>query len=607
MWETDLLMNRLLNSRFFAGLPRKRFPRSGAGVIPLPDEEDDDDWSKYASAGFGAAYDPWADLVPLEDEDGVGDEIDIDDDGFHISMPPPSEEGFDQLVKMGACDHCLARLSGRVVETADLAVRGADVRQRASARGSTVDEDVEYCPFCEDLFCDLGIVTDIVTAELKELEFKRLQIASHFAKDHVVKEDELRTHYGATGSPALKTTYNEALATSVASMLSEVEIVKDNPEVMVLVDTLTLQPKVEVRSLYLYGRYRKLERGIPQTRWPCRACKGRDGGCEMCEGSGQQYPTNVQDEVGEPLRAAYQARDTAFHGMGREDIDVRCLGRGRPFVIEMKAPMRRYADLVEMTDMVNATSAGCVEISELRPSRRSEVARIKGTAAEKSYTIRFRIGSEVHSPAGEKRGCDKPRRGGAGENPSEQKELSGEGGSGDQAGGESARAQVASGDQVGGESESGDQAGGDGESGDQVGGESESGDQAGGGESSASESESQFDADEASGGAPLSPPKWSDEEVRERISSLAGVTLVQQTPQRVAHRRADKARKRKVVAIENIIVEGDEAQMDVRVESGTYVKELVHSDEGRTTPSVAEQLGLVCEVVWLDVNDVHAD
>jgi len=45
----------------------------------------------------------------------------------------------------------------------------------------------------------------------------------------------------------------------------------------------------------------------------------------------------------------------------------------------------------------------------------------------------------------------------------------------------------------------------------------------------------------------------------------------------------------------------------VRAESGTYVKELIHSDEGRTTPSITERLGGECEVLWLDVEEVHAD
>ena len=45
-------------------------------------------------------------------------------------------------------------------------------------------------------------------------------------------------------------------------------------------------------------------------------------------------------------------------------------------------------------------------------------------------------------------------------------------------------------------------------------------------------------------------------------------------PQRVAHRRADKIRKRKVISIDNILVEENEIEFDVRCESGTCVKEL---------------------------------
>ena len=350
-------------------------------------------------------------------------------------------------------------------------------------------------------------------------------------------------------------------------------MVKDLPEIMVLVDTLTFQINAEIRSLYLYGRYRKLERGIPQTRWPCRVCKGRDGGCESCEETGLQYPTSVQDQIGEPLRAAYQAKETAFHGMGREDIDVRCLGRGRPFVIEMKSPLRRYADLSEMTELVNVTSNGRVEITELRASRRSEVARIKGTAAEKSYTIRFKMGPEPHVPLITENGKETDSKG------SDNKAKSAEKSEKDALGTKS----------------------------DEKTDSKASVDEDVGGPSETPETDTPEEEQTSENDSTTTPIDWTDEQIVEHIASLVGVTLAQQTPQRVAHRRADKVRKRQVVSIENIFVEGDEAQMDVRVESGTYVKELVHSDEGRTTPSVAEKLGLQCEVVWLDVNDVHAD
>ena len=58
----------------------------------------------------------------------------------------------------------------------------------------------------------------------------------------------------------------------------------------------------------------------------------------------------------------------------------------------------------------------------------------------------------------------------------------------------------------------------------------------------------------------------------------------------------------------DIMVEGDEVQFFVRCEAGTYVKELVHSDEGRTVPSVSSVLGdKECSVIWLDVEDIHYD
>ena len=107
--------------------------------------------------------------------------------------------------------------------------------------------------------------------------------------------------------------------------------------------------------------------------------------------TGLQYLHSVQDLVGEPIRQSLEANDTSFHGMGREDIDVRCLGRGRPFVIEVKRPKKRTPDIEALLASIAKGSEGLVEVDELRLSTRSEVARIKETKAEKSYRIRFVI------------------------------------------------------------------------------------------------------------------------------------------------------------------------------------------------------------------------
>ena len=97
------------------------------------------------------------------------------------------------------------------------------------------------------------------------------------------------------------------------------------------------------------------------------------------------------------------------------------------------------------------------------------------------------------------------------------------------------------------------------------------------------------------------------EDSETQILNLSGVMLEQRTPKRVAHRRSDLVRKRQIISVENVLIEDNEVQFDVRCQSGTYVKEMVHSDEGRTTPSVAEVIGAECSVLWLDVVEIHAE
>ena len=61
---------------------------------------------------------------------------------------------------------------------------------------------------------------------------------------------------------------------------------------------------------YVIGNYVKLCRRTCQTRW-----LGTDGIKEISN--------NVEELVSQPLLALAFARQFSFHGMGREDVDVR--------------------------------------------------------------------------------------------------------------------------------------------------------------------------------------------------------------------------------------------------------------------------------------------
>lgn len=98
-----------------------------------------------------------------------------------------------------------------------------------------------------------------------------------------------------------------------------------------------------------------------------------------------------------------------------------------------------------------------------------------------------------------------------------------------------------------------------------------------------------------------------EEGVPEDLDSLEKLetTVSQRTPSRVEHRRADRTRKRKVKDISWEKVDSERIELEVKAEAGTYIKELISGDGGRTEPSVSSILRKDVECEKLDVIEIH--
>lgn len=256
-------------------------------------------------------------------------------------------------------------------------------------------------------------------------------------------------------------------------------------------------------SVYLYGRYCKLIRTLPQTHWDCRTCRGRGHHrrspgtpCASCNGTGKQFPSSVEELIAAPLLPLFEAKSAVLHGMGREDIGARMLGTGRPFVLELRQPRHRQVAAPRMEEALTSAVAGKLAVPggvHLVPGQARQ--QVKLARPDKSYTARLRVSRK---------------------------------------------------------------------------------------------------------------PNHTD---LARIDALSGATLAQRTPLRVAHRRSDLVRKRRIIAMQARLDPTDTSRIEIAVtaEAGTYIKELISGDNGRTKPSIAAALGTPCHCEELDVTDVHFD
>jgi tRNA pseudouridine synthase 10 len=99
----------------------------------------------------------------------------------------------------------------------------------------------------------------------------------------------------------------------------------------------------------------------------------------------------------------------------------------------------------------------------------------------------------------------------------------------------------------------------------------------------------------------------ANEKLKKVVNTFVERVITQRTPIRVAHRRADKFRSKKVANISIYSQKGQEIVLEIKGESGIYIKELIHGDSGRTSPNLSDELGTSCEVIELDVIKIHDD
>ena len=418
----------------------------------------------------------------------------------------------DALASGSVCDNCLGRLVADRSFGLSNAKRGHSLRVSLALVDNDDFEPPEDCWVCEEECDRFGWWATQAATALRGYEFDTYQVGTKVPP--LIEENDrlLRADAGLDpeAGELMKSEFNREVGKRLGDRTGAT-VDFGRPDVVALCDLATDQVEIQVNSAFVYGRYRKLARDIPQTEWPCRDCNGtglQHGElCGGCEGTGYRYDESVEQLTAPVVCEAMDGEDATFHGAGREDVDARMLGTGRPFVVEVDSPRVRSVDTDELEVAINEFADGTVEVENLELATHEMVERVKEHAASKTYRMDVRVAEPVSTQA--------------------------------------------------------------------------------------------FEA---------------------ALAALDGATVEQDTPQRVSHRRAAKTRVREVYEASGDLETGEReeggdadggqttrATIEIHGEGGLYVKELISSDDGRTEPSLAGELGVDATVTALDVLAVEGE
>ncbi|RNF13511.1 tRNA pseudouridine synthase 10 [Trypanosoma conorhini] len=309
----------------------------------------------------------------------------------------------------------------------------------------------------------------------------------------------------------------------------------DQARHFVVEETATLSCNLQHSNMFLIGNYRKMKRDLSQSPWfvngervgsfslqeiianPILLFFFPEGVTSVPVGAESHESTSQSEKrprheraVSDPPRPEERQgnlHQTAaqhvfgfgrykFHSAGREDVDVRMLGGGRPFVLEIISPSRQQftpQDLAAFEEAVNNSEKGSVEISGLRVTDAEVTVRLARHSESKVKKYRCVVW------------CS--------------------------------RAIVDPGH------------------------------------------DEQFLA----------------------VNAVQDLAIEQRTPIRVLHRRSMQVRPRMIHSIRLTPLNAHWFLMDLETQAGTYVKEFVHGDMGRTRPHLGALLNGRTDIIQLDV------
>ncbi|XP_029912692.1 tRNA pseudouridine synthase Pus10 isoform X2 [Myripristis murdjan] len=236
-------------------------------------------------------------------------------------------------------------------------------------------------------------------------------------------------------------------------------------------------------AVFVAGRYNKFCRSLPQTPW-------------VIDGE-RRMESSVEELIAAPILSAFRADGFNFSSSGREDVDVRTLGNGRPFAMELLNPHRSRLSRAEMKQLQEAInkSSDKIRVRDLQIVTREATGRMKEGEEEKTKSYTALVWTQK-------------------------------------------------------------------------------------------------------------PVQKDDIAFLDEIKELS---IDQKTPLRVLHRRALAVRQRLVHSMSTRLLDPHHFYLSLKTQAGTYIKEFVHGDFGRTKPNLCELLKTDTDILELDVESVDVD
>ena len=246
------------------------------------------------------------------------------------------------LKECDLCDNCLGRF---FINSTHLS---SGKRLGNKIRNSTNSRAVTKCYICKNLFSNAVLYVKMMQNASMRYEFSTFTVGAILKQSIIERDDRLRSKFHLRGVDGIKTAVTRELGKKFVKKTKK-RIDHLSPDITFTINFRTEQCNVKTKPTFLYGRYIKDKRGLPQKGESCKDCKGK--GCIFCNNHGIVSFDSVEGKISQLLYEKFETKQVKFTWIGGEDKTSLVMGDGRPFFAKLLSPKKRNVRLVKKSNL----------------------------------------------------------------------------------------------------------------------------------------------------------------------------------------------------------------------------------------------------------------
>ena len=260
------------------------------------------------------------------------------------------------LKKYDLCDQCLGRLFSKQLHLSSNKFLGKKLKKNYISKSK--------CYVCKDLFCNLDHFLKLMLDLSSNYEFQTYGVGIIIKPSIVDRDDFIRSKYKLKGIDSIKTDIAKELI-KLFTKKTQKTLDSFDPEITFTVNLKDESCQLHSKSITIFGKYVKSERGYAQKQTTCDNCSGT--GCRVCDFHGISEFESIEGIISKLIFKKFGGTTTKFTWIGGEDKSSLVLGNGRPFFVKIKNPSKRKSKLFD--EKFNSVSVFNLKLVDTFPKK----------------------------------------------------------------------------------------------------------------------------------------------------------------------------------------------------------------------------------------------